>query len=198
MDGAKSEAVPDLFTASLLRILFYGFTGSGCSGLKWWHMTRKALIVLLLGGLTLLAEDYKGPRPPKPDMLYLLHASTLVPTDVAEAQQETKKDELTYSVSGASSQARTPLAEPIFIMQSDKITAESLELYRFEVKNGRRELTMSQKRRGSGAKPLRLQVTKLDRGLYRIEAAEGLANGEYGLSPGGANGTNRVFCFQVY
>ena len=163
-------------------------------------MLRKPLLVLLLlFALALLAEDYKGPRPPKADMLYLLHASTLVPTDVAEAQQETKKDELTYSVSGASSQARTPLAEPIFIMQSDKITAESLELYRFEVKNGRRELTMSQKRRGSGAKPLRLQVTRLERGLYRIEAAEGLANGEYGLSPGGgSNASNRVFCFQVY
>src|SRR5258708_38071144 len=99
-------------------------------------MTWKPLTVLLLGALAAPAEDYKGPRPPKADMLYLVHASNLVPTDLADAQQETKKDELTYSVAGASAQARTPLAEPIFLLQSDKISAQPLELYRFDGKHG--------------------------------------------------------------
>jgi hypothetical protein len=42
---------------------------------------------------------------------------------------------------------------------------------------------------------LRLSVTRLDRGMYRIEASETLENGEYSISP---NDSNRVFCFQVY
>ena len=61
------------------------------------------------------ADDYTGPRPPKPDVLYLVHASNLVPTEVTEAQQEGKKDDTTFSVAGAASSARTPLAEPIFL-----------------------------------------------------------------------------------
>jgi len=32
-------------------------------------------------------------------------------------------------------------------------------------------------------------------GLYRLEVNESLENGEYGLTPEGAN---QVFCFQVY
>jgi hypothetical protein len=136
------------------------------------------------------AADYDGPRPPKPDTIYLVHADNLIPTEAAEAKNE-KGD--TYTVSGAASTARTPLAEPIFILQSDRLNPESIELYRFDVKNGHREATISS--RGRRGRPLHLQVTKLDRNLYRIEAAETLDNGEYCLTP---SGSNHVFCFEEY
>ena len=149
---------------------------------------------LLAATLAFGADDYTGPRPPKADVLYLVHASTLVPTEVTEAQQDGKKDDTTFSVAGAASSAKTPLAEPIFLIRSEKIRPDALELYRFEVKNGRRQLTLS-KKRSEKSGPFHLAVTKLDKDLYRVEADEALENGEYSLSP---NGSNAVFCFQVY
>src|SRR5206468_6540916 len=99
-----------------------------------------------------------------------LHASNLVETEATEAKQEEgKKDSSTYSVPGPTSKARTPLAEPIFLLDSNKLSAESLELYKLDVKNGRRELTLS-KRSRSGPRAVRLTVSKLDGSLYRIEA----------------------------
>ena len=155
----------------------------------------RSLLLWLVILCPLWAQKYDGPRPPKKDVVYLLHASNLVATEVQEAQQEGKKDSTTYSVAGAASPARTPLAEPIFVLASDKISAESLELYKFDVKNGKRELTMQEKRRRGGPRPFHVTVTRLDAGLYKLEASETLENGEYGLSP---SGSNRVFCFQVY
>ena len=150
--------------------------------------------ILLVATLAVQADDYTGPRPPKPDVLYLVHASNLVPTEVAEAQQEGKKDDTTFSVAGAASSARTPLAEPIFLLRSDKIKPDALELYRFEVKNGRRQLTLSRKRKDNSG-PFHLSITKLDKDLYRVEADEALEDGQYSLSP---NGSNTVFCFEIY
>jgi hypothetical protein len=158
-------------------------------------MSGRALVLLpLLAGFAALlvpsrAADYDGPKPPKADTPYLLHADNLIPTEAGDAKNE-KGD--TYTVAGASSPARTPLAEPIFLLQSDRLSPESIELYRFDVKNGHREATVSSRRRG---RALHLQVTRLDRGLYRIEASETLDNGEYCLTP---SGSNRVFCFEVY
>lgn len=128
------------------------------------------------------------------DMVYLVHADNLVPTETGDAKQDSKKDDSIFSVPGVSSPARTPLAEPIFIIQSDRISAESLELYRLDVKNGHREVTVSGRRRG-GQRALHLSVTRLERGLYKVEAAEVLENGEYALTP---TGSNQVFCFEVY
>src|SRR4051812_5699975 len=91
---------------------------------------------LLLATLAIGADEYTGPRPPKADLPYLVHASSLIPTEAIEASQEGKKDDSTYAVQGGASMVRTPLAEPIFLFRSDKIKADSLELYRFEVKNG--------------------------------------------------------------
>lgn len=151
------------------------------------------LTVLLASGVfTILAADYTGPKPPKPDMLYLVHADNLIPTEAGEAK-ESGKNANTYTIEGTSSPARTPLAEPIFIMQSDKISPESLELYKLEVKGGHREITMGGGRRNS--KALHLAVTRLGQGLYRVEVDEELDNGEYVLSP---MGSDRVFCFQIY
>ena len=138
--------------------------------------------------------DYDGPRPPKPDIPYLLHASKLVQTEVVEAKQEDDKDETTFAIAGASSSAKTPLAEPIFLLLSDKMSPERLELYRLDVKNGRREVTINQKKR-RGPQPLRMSITRVADRLYRLEAAETLENGQYSLSP---NDSNQAFCFEVF
>ena len=141
------------------------------------------------------AEDYKGPRPPKADTPYLLHASNLIATEEVEAHQESKKNDDTFTISGAASSVKTPLAEPIFLIRTEKIRADDLELYRFDVKGGHRELSLSSKRKRSESGPFHLSVTKLDKDLYRVEADEPLENGEYSLSP---HGSNRAFCFQIY
>src|SRR5579883_338217 len=145
-----------------------------------------ALSALLLLG----AEKYDGPVPPKPDIPYLLHASTLIETEAGQARQ----DKSTAVISGASSPARTPLAEPIFIMDARNIAPERLELARLDVKGGNREVTLGSGRR-RGTRFLHLAVTPLGGHLYKIEVDEPLENGEYALSP---SGDNRVFCFEVY
>jgi hypothetical protein len=161
-------------------------------------MRRTALCLLLAAWIVpaaIAAEKYTGPRPPKPDMLYLVHADNLVATEAAEAKQESgKKDETVYTMPGANSSARTPLAEPIFLIESDKILPERLELYRWDVKNGHRELLVKSGKRG-GSRPLHLSVTKLDGRLYRVEASEPLTDGQYSVSP---NDSNHVFCFEVF
>lgn len=155
---------------------------------------RWVSFILISAGLA-FGQKYTGPRPPKPDLPYLVHADNLIPTEASDSKPETKKNEVTYAVAGTSSPARTPLAEPIFLIETDKISAQSLELYRVDVKGGRREVTMSQKHSRGGAKALRLSVTRLDRNLFRVEVDEEIENGEYALSP---NGSNTVFCFEVY
>ncbi|MBZ5604949.1 MAG: hypothetical protein LAO79_21845 [Acidobacteriia bacterium] len=153
------------------------------------------LAVTLLFASAVFGQKYTGPRPPKPDVVYLVHADNLVATDAVTVKQESKKNETQFTVDGTGATAKTPLAEPIFLIDSDKIQPQSLELYRFDVKGGHREVTMTQKRTRGGPRPLRLTVTRLDGKLYRIEADEELENGQYGLSP---NGSNTVFCFEVY
>ncbi len=155
----------------------------------------RVIAAVIIFSTLLLAQKYTGPRPAKPDVLYLVHADTLISTEVGESKQETKKNDVTFTIAGAGSQARTPLAEPIFIIESDKIVPQSLELYKLEVKNGHREVTMAVKRTRGGNKPLRLSVTRLDKGLFRVEADQELENGQYAISP---NGSNSVFCFEIY
>jgi len=153
------------------------------------------LFALLLGTTAVAAaQKYTGPRPAKPDLPYLKHAENLVPTEASEAREEKgKKEEITYAIAGAASTARTPLASPIFLLQSDKLKAAALQLYRLEIRNGRREITASPKK---PMKPIRLEVTRLDNaGLYRLEVTDSLEAGEYSLTP---EGSNQVFCFQVY
>lgn len=153
----------------------------------------KYSLVLFLGAVA-FAQKYDGPRPPKKDMVYLVHADNLIPLETGDATQEGKKNDPVYSFPGTSSPSRTPLAEPIFILDSDAVQPESLELYRMDVRGGHREVKVSGGSRRS-SKALRLSVAKLDRGLYKIEASETLDPGEYVLSP---NTGNHVFCFEVY
>lgn len=151
--------------------------------------------MLALTAATLLAQDYNGPIPPKADVPYLLHASNLVETQVSEATQESKKDGTLFWVAGAASSARTPLAEPIFIIRAEKLNPDKIEMYQFDVNRGRRELMLKDRPGRNDARPLHLAVTKLGKDLWKVEASEQLQNGEYALSP---SGSDQVFSFQVY
>ncbi len=155
-------------------------------------MRRIALLTCLLAAW-LPAQKYTGPRPPKPDVPFLQHADTLVPTEAGAAKEEKIKDDIKYVVAGAASAAKTPLSSPIFLFVSEKGTPEQLRLYKFEVKNGQREIMFSRKKKGP--LPIRITATRLTSdGLFKIEVDDSLAPGEYSLSP---DGTNLVFCFSV-
>jgi hypothetical protein len=158
-------------------------------------MLRRVLLCFVFAVLApSLLPAQKPPRPPKQDVLYLWHASTLIETEVTEAKEERRKDDMAYVVNGASSPARTPMAEPIFVIDSRQIRPEQLQMFRMEVKNGHREAILSQKRR-SNNRPLHLSMKRLGDGLYKIEANEFLQNGQYAITP---EGSNQVFCFEVY
>lgn len=155
---------------------------------------RLAITMLLLVSVA-WAQKYNGPRPPKPDIPYLMHADNLEETEAVEAREEARKDDVTYWVAGGSSPARTPLAGPIFLVQAEKLNVERIQLYQFTVKNNRREVFFSKKKPKDSARALRLSIDRLDEGLYRLEVYDSLENGEYSLTP---DGSNQVFCFQVY
>jgi hypothetical protein len=163
---------------------------------------RRALACVILLALAALcgaqSKKYTGPRPPKADLPYLLHASNLVPLEAGTASEESRKDDTANIVKGSSSPARTPLAEPIFLLASEKLVPEKLELFRVTVsKSGNREVTMPKnpKKMNDAAKPIRLSIARVDSNIFRLEATEALDNGSYCLSPAG---TQEVFCFDVY
>ncbi|MGH9660197.1 MAG: hypothetical protein ACRD96_16730 [Bryobacteraceae bacterium] len=158
-------------------------------------MTRRLAVVVVWAAATAAAQKYSGPKPPKADVPFLLHAETLVETDVVTATEEKTKEGITYAVAGAASAAKTPLAGPIFLFQPDKIAVEKLRMYPFTVKGARRTVYFSGNKPKDSARPVRISISRLEEGLYRIEVGESLANGEYGLSP---DESNTVFCFQVY
>jgi len=158
-------------------------------------MRRRQLLLVLAATPLAFAQKYNGPRPPKPDLPYLVHADDLVPTEALVAKEEKKKDDILYYVDTPSSPVKTPLASPVLLLQASKVQAERLALYKWDVRNGRRELLFSPKKKQSG-KPLLLTVNRLTSdNLYRIEVVPSLENGEYSLSP---EGSNEVFCFQVF
>jgi len=159
-------------------------------------MGTRTLCLLLLAAAGMSADEkYDGPLPPKPDIPYLLQATKLAEPEVTEAREEKGKKETTYVIAGAASPARTPLAEPIFIIDAREIAPERIELYQLEVKEGNRQVSFANKAHKGSAQPLHLMVTRLKEHLYRIEASQMLETGEYALSP---SGVNRVFCFSVY
>jgi hypothetical protein len=157
-------------------------------------MRFRCIALCFAAALTATAQKYTGPLPPQTDLPYLKHAETLVATEMLEAKEEKgKKDDITYVIAGAASSARTPLASPIFLLQTDKVIAAKLSLYKLESRNGRREITFSPKKQ---PKAIRVELTRLNTDkLYRLEVEESLEPGEYSLS---AEGSNTVYCFQVY
>ena len=155
-------------------------------------MLRPLLPLVVSAVFAASAQQYTGPKPPKPDLPYLKHADQLIATEAATAKEEKKKDSSVYTIDGAGSPARTPLASPVFIFQSDRISPESLQLFRLETKGGHREITMSKR----GPEPIRMEVTRLNASnLYKMEVYNDLEAGEYSLSP--AN-SNVAFCFAVF
>jgi len=143
---------------------------------------------------TLFGQKYTGPQPEKPDLPYLVHADNLVPTEAGEAKEENRKDDHVATIAGATSPASTPLSSPIFIIRADKINPDQLEIYKLESKNGHREVVLAHKKKPV-AKPVISSVTKVGDDLYKLEVNQGLANGEYSISP---RDSNLVFCFRVY
>jgi hypothetical protein len=142
------------------------------------------------------AEKYAGPRPPKADVPYLMHADNLIETEVGTAKSEERKDTVVATIPGASSPVKTPLSEPILLLKTDKLVVDKIQAFRLQTtKNGQREVVINAKNVKNVPRPLHLQVTKLDDKLYRIEVDEILENGEYSLSPDGSDAT---FSFQVY
>jgi len=155
---------------------------------------RKWLPIVLLCAWPLLAQKYAGPRPAKPDLPYLMHADNLIPTESVEAKPEERKGDVTYVIPGANSAVRTPLASPAFLIMTDQIQADRVQLFKLQSKGGRREVLYT-RRKKLVARPLRLNVTRLDENLYKIEVDEILENGDYLLTP---PDSNQVFCFAVY
>ena len=150
-------------------------------------MGARILCLLVLGAAWLSCQEkYDGPVPPKPDLPYLLQAKKLTEIEIGQAREEKRKDGPVHVVAGPSSSARTPLPEPIFILDARQLAPEKIELFLLEVKDGNREVS---------AQPLHLRVTPLREHLYKIEPSEMLEAGQYALTPGG---NNRVFCFEVY
>jgi hypothetical protein len=73
---------------------------------------RYSFVLMMFAAVAFCAEKYDGPRPPKPDVLYLVHADNLVPTETADAKEESKKDEPCRRCPAPSSPARTPVPSP--------------------------------------------------------------------------------------
>lgn len=156
----------------------------------------KTATVLALLALPLLGADrYTGPRPPKADLPYLQHADNLVETESGMASMETRKDATYAIVAGTTSKARTPLAEPIFLVQTNKFQADKFEIYKMELKDGKREVLVDHKKPKNLERPVHILITRLDDKLYRIEVDEPLENGEYVLTP---QGSDDVFAFTIY
>lgn len=156
----------------------------------------RMLCAVLLGISFLAAAPYRGPHPAKEDVLYLVHADNLVETEQQTASEEHKgsgkKAAVTYVVAGAGSPVKTPLASPVFLIQAKSIDANTLEAYRMESREGRRQIVLTSKKTGRG---ITLTVTAVGEGLYRVEVADSLPNGEYVITPAGSN---QVFAFAVY
>jgi hypothetical protein len=156
---------------------------------------QTAIALALLALPAIGAEKYTGPRPPKPDLPYLVHADNLVETEPGMAATETRKDATFAVLKGTTSKAKTPLAEPIFIIQTQKFQADKFEAYKLDVKNGQREVLINHKKPKNVERPIHLVITRLDEKLYRIEVDEPLENGEYCLTPQGSDDT---FSFTIY
>jgi hypothetical protein len=154
-------------------------------------------LFLILPAAAQAPKKYTGPRPPKPDVPYLLHASKLIETEKSVATESKTKDGTLYTVPGAESPVKTPVPEPIFLFKADKINPNSLSLFRMTPRGGSRTLLIPEqgRRRKDSLKPVFMLVTPLEPGLFRIEVNEPLEDGEYCLSP---DGSNDVFCFSEY
>lgn len=175
------------------------FSGNAdCGGMA--RLARLFTIAILFATLLAAGQEYAGPPPPRKDTPYLVQADNLIETEVSTARKHTARQEVTYIIPGDRSKARTPVASPILIVETENPPsvsgwdAEALRLFRLQVKNGHREIGFDYKGK-SGTVPLRADIMRISTNLYRIEVVDGLVPGEYALSP---DGSNQVFCFEVF
>lgn len=158
-------------------------------------MFRRMFFCVCLPAFALLAySPVPVPLPAEKDVPFLVHGDRLLATDIAVARPRERRFDTVYSVPGEASQARTPLASPVFVFAAERIDVARLQLFRLEVAPGQRELAV-QRRGNGGAKPFRISISPLGAGFFRLEVDESLPNGEYALTP---DGSNEVFCFTVY
>jgi hypothetical protein len=150
-------------------------------------------IVTLLGiaAAVAQAQQYTGPQPEKPDLPYLKHANVLVATEPVEIKETKTANDVAYSVEGETSPSKTPLALPVFLIRAEKLDPAHLQIFRLEVKDGHREMTLSGRKQ---AGLIHVQVVKVQGSLFRMEVADDLETGEYVLS---LDGTDRGFCFGI-
>jgi hypothetical protein len=156
-----------------------------------------ALIVAIVA-LGLAAQmKYAGPKPEKKDVPYLIHAATLVQTEIVRSSPKADGDSTTWSIPGETSLARTPLALPAFVIDAGAIAPDKLQLYPFEQKGGRRELTLKRRPNpdSDDTLPILITVAPLSGTLYRVEVVNEVPNGEYGFT---TPGSNQFFCFTVF
>lgn len=108
-------------------------------------MAKVALfaVALMAPGALRAEMPYSGPKPAQKDLPYLVLGNRLVETEQAEARQSEEKNRTTYSVSGATSSARTPLAEPAFLLLPGNLKPESLSLYPMRVDKGNRSVSLA-------------------------------------------------------
>ena len=135
------------------------------------------------------------PEPPKADVPYLVHANNLIETEQSQAVKQSSKKEETYYVPGATSGVQTPMAGPEFLLKVENLDPDRLQLYRFESRNGRREILIRKKKKKTVAKPYYTSTTRVAPGVFRIRTDQFLENGEYCLTP---SGSDAVFCFTVH
>jgi hypothetical protein len=154
----------------------------------------RSFILVFITSLVLFGQKYTGPQPEKADLPYLMHADVLVATEATEAKEETRKDNTVYVIAGATSSAATPLASPAFLIHTDQLAADKLEIYKLESKNGQREILFTHKKKPV-ARPVSCTASRVGDDLYKIEVDVSLEKGEYSITP---NGSNQVFCFRVY
>ena len=159
--------------------------------------TLTALAVTIFLAQTMVAQELNRlalPNPEKPDVLYLIHGNTLVELESVDAGEEEIKNELRFWVAGTTSNARTPLAGPEFLLEWVELDPADLRLYAFKVVKGRREI-LYRKKKKVVARPFFLDIERIEGKVLRIRVNGSLPPGEYGLTP---QGRNDVFCFTVF
>ncbi len=154
----------------------------------------RSFILVFITSLVLFGQKYTGPQPEKADLPYLMHADVLVATEATEAKEETRKDNTVYVIAGGTSSVATPLASPAFLIRTDQLAADKLEIYKLESKNGQREILFTHKKKAV-ARPVSCTASRVGDDLYKLEVDVSLEKGEYSITP---NGSTQVFCFRVY
>src|ERR1700678_3173096 len=87
----------------------------------------RLILTLLLASLaTVNAQKYKGPAPAKADLPYIQHATNLIATEPVDAKEQKSGADTLWTIDGANSPSRTPLASPIFVIKADKQNPASL------------------------------------------------------------------------